>query len=54
MPPVYINLSFWCLRGCFIKGRVSVIGEILLLKTGAFLYYLLRESVGKFDKGEVL
>jgi len=49
-PKVTIRVT--CAGGTYIRQLAQDIGE--QLKTGAFLYSLKRESVGKFDKGEVL
>jgi len=49
-PKLTIRVS--CAGGTYIRQLAQDIGE--QLKTGAFLYYLDRESVGKFDKGAIL
>jgi len=47
-----LTIRVTCSGGTYIRQLAQDIGE--QLKTGAFLYYLLREAVGKFDKGEAI
>ena len=49
-PKLTIRVS--CAGGTYIRQLAQDIGE--QLKTGAFLNSLYRESVGEFNKGEVL
>lgn len=47
-----LTIRVTCSGGTYIRQLAQDIGT--QLKTGAFLYYLKRESVGSFDKGQVL